>query len=95
VFKITQSSIDAQVLFYIKKYLGFGSVSVQSTTNKTHQFRVRDKDNLLKVINIFNGNLITKAKILQFKLFLQAYNEKYKMNIGFIPCVNKVSLNNA
>ena len=43
VFKITQSSIHAQVLFYIKKSLGFGSVSVQTTTNKTHQFRARDK----------------------------------------------------
>ena len=95
VFKITQSSIDAQVLFYIKKSLGFGSVSVQSTTNNTHQFRVRDKDNLIKIINIFNGNLITKAKILQFKLFLQAFNAKYNTNIDFINCINKVSLDNA
>ena len=95
VFKITQSSLDAQVLFYIKKSLGFGSVSVQSTTNKTHQFRVRDKDNLIKIINIFNGNLITKAKIVQFKLFLQAFNSKYKTNIEFINCINKVSLDNA
>ena len=95
VFKITQSSLDAQVLFYIKKSLGFGSVSVQSTTNKTHQFRVRDKDNLIKIINIFNGNLITKAKIIQFKLFLQAFNAKYNTNIDFIGCTNKVNLDNA
>jgi hypothetical protein len=27
--RITQSSKDAQVLFYIKKELGFGSVSIQ------------------------------------------------------------------
>ena len=94
VFKITQSSIDAQVLFYIKKSLGFGSVSVQSTTNNTHQFRVRDKNNLIKIINIFNGNLITKAKILQFKLFLQAFNAKYNTNIDFINSINKVSLDN-
>lgn len=95
VFKITQSSLDAQVLFYIKKSLGFGSVSVQSTTNKTHQFRVRDKDNLIKIISIFNGNLITKAKIVQFKLFLQAFNAKYNTSIEFINCINKVSLDNA
>ena len=95
VFKITQSSLDAQVLFYIKKSLGFGSVSVQSTTNKTHQFRVRDKDNLIKIINIFNGNLITKAKIIQFKLFLQAFNAKYNTNIDFIGCTNKINLDNA
>jgi hypothetical protein len=94
VFKITQTSLDAQVLFYIKKSLGFGSVSVQSTTNKTHQFKVRDKDNLVKIINIFNGNLITKAKILQFESFLQAFNAKYNTNIDFIDCINKVSLDN-
>ena len=95
VFKITQSSVDAQVLFYIKKSLGFGSVSVQSTISKTHQFRVRDKNNLIKIINIFNGNLISKAKILQFKLFLQAFNEKYNTNIDYINNINKVSLDNA
>jgi len=95
VFKITQSSIDAQVLFYIKKSLGFGSVSVQTTTNNTHQFRVRDKDNLIKIMNIFNGNLITRAKILQFKFFLKAFNAKYNTNIYFIDSINKVSLDNA
>jgi Proton-conducting membrane transporter/NADH-Ubiquinone oxidoreductase (complex I), chain 5 N-terminus/LAGLIDADG endonuclease len=94
VFKINQSSKDAQILFYIKKSLEFGSVSVQSTTNNTHQFRVRDKDNLIKIINIFNGNLIIKAKVLQFKLFLQAFNAKYKTNINLIDKINKVSLYN-
>jgi len=68
VFKITQSSVDAQVLFYIKKELGFGSVTLQSKLNQTHQYRVRNKKNLLKIINIFNGNLITKNKKSQFKL---------------------------
>jgi len=67
VFKVTQSSVDAQVLFYIKKELGFGSVTVKSKLNQTHKYRVRDKDNLLKIIKIFNGNLITKNKKLQFK----------------------------
>ena len=95
VFKLTQSSLDAQVLFYIKKELGFGHVSVQSTINKTHQFRIRDKDNLIKIINIFNGNLITKAKVLQFKLFLQAFNVKYKTSIDFLACNKKLSLDNA
>lgn len=64
VFKISESSKDAQILFYIKKSLEFGSVSVQSIKNNCHQFRVRDKDNLIKIIHIFNGNLITKAKVL-------------------------------
>jgi hypothetical protein len=95
VFKLTQSSLDAQVLFFVKKSLGFGNVSVQSTINKTHQFRVRDKNNLIKIINIFNGNIITKAKLLQFETFLNAFNERYNTNIVFINKINKVSLENA
>jgi hypothetical protein len=95
VFKITQPSKDAQILFYIKKSLKFGSVSVQSIRNNTHQFRIRDKDNLIKIIHIFNGNLITKAKVLQFKLFLQAFNEKYNTSINLIENINKVILDNS
>ena len=67
MFKVTQSSVDAQVLFYIKKELGFGSVTVQSKLNQTQQYRVRDKDNLLKIIKIFNGNLLTKNIKSQLK----------------------------
>jgi hypothetical protein len=94
-FKVTQSTIDSKVLFFIKKSLGFGSVSLQSKSNNTHQYRVRDKNNLIKIIDIFNGNLITKAKIAQFKLFLEAFNNKYKTDITFIECNKKVTLDNA
>lgn len=94
VFKVTQSTLDCQVLFFIKKSLGFGSVSLQSKSSNTHQYRVRDKSNLINIINIFNGNLITKAKITQFKLFLDAFNSKYNTDITFIECNKKVTLNN-
>ena len=67
--KITQSSSDAQVLFFIKKNLGFGVVRPptpllaalilsarksrgQDKNNKTHCFRVRDKEGLFKIISI-------------------------------------------
>lgn len=74
-FKVTQSSIDAQILFYIKKELGFGSVSIQNKNNKTHHFRVRDKKGILKLINLFNGNLLTEKKKTQFNLWVKAYNK--------------------
>jgi hypothetical protein len=54
-------------LFYIKKQLGFGSVTIQDKNNKTHQFKIRDKKNILKIINIFNGNIKTLSKNTQFK----------------------------
>ena len=96
-FKITQLSTDAQVLFFIKKSLGFGTVSVQSKTSKTHHYRVRDKKNLLNIIKIFNGNLITKYKINQFKLWLGSFNTKYKCAVNYIEKLRKqmVSLDNA
>jgi hypothetical protein len=94
-FKITQSSVDAQILFYIKKELGFGSVSIQDKINKTHHYRVRDKDNLLKIINIFNGNIVTNYKFNQFKNWLKAYNEKYNTDIICINSKSNLSLDNA
>lgn len=94
-FKVTQSSIDAQILFFIKKELGFGSVSLQCKENKTHHFRIRDKNNILKIINIFNGNIITKNKKNQFKLWVEAFNKIYNTNIGYIESKHKLSLDNA
>lgn len=93
-FKITQSSIDAQILFYIKKELGFGSVSIQDKNNKTHHFRVRDKNGFLKLIKIFNGNLYTRKNFNRFKLWLDNFNIIYKENIIFISKINYPTLNN-
>ena len=87
-FKVTQSSNDAQILFYIKKELGFGSVSVQDKKNKTHHFRVRDQKGILKLIQIFNGNLLTERKNYQFKLWLEAFNKAYNMDIQLIQNYN-------
>ena len=94
-FKVTQSSNDAQILFYIKKELGFGSVSVQDKKNKTHHFRVRDQKGILKLIHIFNGNLLTERKNNQFKLWLEAFNKAYNMDIQLIQNNNYPTLDNA
>jgi hypothetical protein len=67
-FRITQSSKDAQILFMIKKELGFGVVRVQDSKRDTHCYRVRDKNNLLKLISIFNGNIFIGSRKVQFKL---------------------------
>jgi hypothetical protein len=94
-FKVTQSSIDAQILFYIKKELGFGSVRVQDKNNKTHHFRVRDQKGILKLIYIFNGNLLTERKNNQFKLWLEAFNKAYKTDIKLTQNYNNPTLDNA
>ena len=94
-FKITQSSVDAQILFLVKKELGFGSTVIQDKVNKTHHYRVRDKNNILKLISIFNGNIATKAKRDIFKLWLEGFNLKYNMSIKHIEWSAKPSLNNS
>jgi hypothetical protein len=92
-FKITQTSADAQVLFFIKKQLGFGSVRVQDKLNNTHHFRVRDKDGLFKIIEIFNGRLFLKKRQMQFANWVSAYNRIYGTNILIITNNLEISLN--
>lgn len=94
-FRITQSSKDAQILFRIKKELGFGVVRVQDSKKSTHCYRVRDKENILKLIFIFNGNIFLNSKKEQFKLWLYAFNFKYKENILYLDKKFKPSLNDA
>lgn len=92
-FKITQSSFDAQILFQIKKNLNFGQVSIQDKKNKTHHFRVRNKIGFLKLIQIFNGNLLTEKKNKQFESQLNNFNLIYKEKIKFKINLNKFNLN--
>lgn len=92
-FKVTQSSTDAQVLFYIKKSLGFGRVSKQDNISNTHHYRVRDEKHLLTIINIFNGNIVLDYVNVRFKLFIEAYNKRYGTNIEYIPNYKSSFLN--
>ncbi len=105
-FKITQSSKDAQILFKIKKELGFGVVRAQNSKN-THGYIVYDLapgdpsrrrpglKNILKLISIFNGNIFLESKKEQFKLWLNAFNLKYKENILYLDKEFKPSLKDA
>ena len=93
-FKITQSSKDAQILYYIKKQLGFGSVSVKDKTNKTHHYIVRDKKAILRLIEIFNGNIKTNYKNIQFKNWINSYNDLYSENVICIKPTMYISLEN-
>lgn len=94
-FKVTQPSVDAQILFYIKKQLKFGLVSKQSKTSNTHHFRVRNQKDILKIIHIFNGNLLTEKKKIQFRFWLTAFNKKYNKNIRYTQNNSDVTLSNA
>lgn len=92
-FDITQSMEDIQVLYYIKKELGFGKVMIRSEINrKVGVFYVSSQENFTKLMVIFNGNLSTNYKKEQFRRWLDAYNKQYNMNIAFIDRLVKPSL---
>jgi hypothetical protein len=59
---------DIQVLYYIKKELGFGKVMIRSEINrKVGVFYVSSQENFTKLMVIFNGNLSTNYKKEQFR----------------------------
>lgn len=72
-FVITQDTRDIQVLYMIQQVLGFGKVIKQGIT--TSRFIVQDKKGLYLLCHLLNGNLVTHAKYLKFKLFLSAFNK--------------------
>lgn len=92
-FDITQNLNDTQVLYYIKKELGFGKVLIRSEKQiNVGVFYVSSKENFTRLIAIFNGNLSTIYKKKQFKVWLDTYNNQYGMNIIFLDNLVKPSL---
>jgi hypothetical protein len=79
-FDITQSLSDIQVLYYIKKELGFGKILIRKEARSPAAgpaslenrnvgvFYVSSKENFSRLIHIFNGNLSTCYKKQQFKV---------------------------
>jgi hypothetical protein len=92
-FDITQSLSDVQVLYYIKKELGFGKVLIRKEEHRNvGVFYVSSKENFTRLIHIFNGNISTIYKKEQFKLWVQTYNKQYNLNISFKDQLVKPSL---
>ena len=93
-FDITQTLSDVQVLYYIKKKLGFGKVYLRPESDRNVGFfYVTGKENFRKLITIFNGNICSDYKFLHFKKWLECYNEIYKDNIILINKINTPNIN--
>ena len=92
-FDITQNLKDIQVLYYIKKELGFGKVLIRSEKHRNvGVFYVSSKENFTRLMAIFNGNLSTNYKKEQFRVWLDIYNKQYSMKITFKDKLVKPSL---
>jgi len=95
-FDITQNLQDIQVLYYIKKELGFGKVLIRNEPHiNVGVFYVTSELNFYKLITIFNGNLCSNYKKEQFKKWLSVFNTQYNRNVEFNPRLVKPSLNTA
>lgn len=90
-FVITQSSIDVQVLYYIKQNLGFGKIGVLSSRQKTHRFIVQDLKNIYLLSLLFNGNMVLPTRSARFLTFLSSFNEKL-LRKNLMP-INPITVN--
>lgn len=91
-FEITQK--NSQVLYKIQNILGFGSV-IQLTKNGRiyYRFCTSKKEHILRLVTIFNGNLVLKKRRCQFENLLQNINIIWNSNISVKPWEAKPSLN--
>lgn len=81
-FVVVQSTIDVQVLNYIKDNIGFGRVGLLSSKQKTHRFIVQDIKNLSLICLLFNGNMVFPTRNARFLIFLSSLNERLlKLNL--------------
>lgn len=92
-FDITQNLNSIDVLYKIKKNLGFGSVLIRKE-DQCHVgvYYVTGQKNFERLVNLFNGNLVTNHKQDQFKNWLDTYNKQYNQNIFYILNINNPSL---
>lgn len=92
-FVITQGYRNLFILYYIRDMLGFGSVIKQSPT--VFRYVVQDKEGLLKILNMVNGNLVLYKKRQQLEFFINKYNMKYGCALNYVDKLNIPTLNDA
>lgn len=73
-FKITQSSYNLRVLYFIKSQLEVGSVHVESNSRSNADFRIRDRKTIGSVIlPIFDKYPLLTSKYFEYEKFKKAY----------------------
>ncbi len=86
IFCINQK--DSQLMFKIKKKLGFGCVTCFMQNNQPYyRYAVYDFKNLTRLIHLFNGNLHLNKVNTRFQIWLSTYN-----SVNSIATKNYVSI---
>jgi hypothetical protein len=91
-FDLTQNLQDLEVLNMIKRNLGFGSiVQRREPERRVGVFYVTGKTNFLKLVHLFNGNLVCSHRKTQFRKWLETFNQQYNMQIAYLESNKKPS----
>lgn len=95
-FEIVQSITNIKLLYYIRKKLDFGRVTIfEKAGLKYCKWFTSKKENILLLISILNGNLLLEKRRIQFQNWLGFLNTYWSLNIYVKPCFIELSLDNA
>ena len=75
--------------------MGFGQVREQSKESNTHHYRVRDREGLGKIIEMFNGKIQLEKRQEQFKKFVEGYNRNYGTAIQVKESIDLINIKRA
>ena len=93
-FQIEINQKDPQLMYKIKKYLGFGNVIQFKRKDKIYwRYSTSSFINIKRFILLFNGNFITNHKNIQFYDFLKIFNQIYTESITILKSKVILSLN--
>lgn len=84
-FDLSQHIKNIDLLYKIKKTLGFGSILTRTDNHRNVAvYYVTGKINFLRLIHLFNGNLVSTYRKNQFKVWLTTFNDQYNQQILYI-----------
>jgi hypothetical protein len=94
-FEIMQK--DPKILYFIRKNLGYGRIQrIVKPDNKIYyRYYTSKKENIERLLNLFNGNLILEKRQQQFEKLLNNIEQMWDLKIFLQPWKMKPSLNNA
>lgn len=94
-FEITQK--DPKILYFIRKNLGYGRVQriVKSNNKVYYRYYTSKKENIERLLNLFNGNLVLQKRQKQFEKLLNDIEQMWNLKIVLQPWKMKPSLNHA
>jgi len=82
-FEIGLARKDASLLYFIRVMLGFGNIS-QRESGKV-SFYVTKREDILKLVEIFNGRILLHKRQAQFTKWVEGCNKYYDLSIELKP----------